>query len=51
MVIQSKVDVFSAKQDGYRFFRIPAIVQSPSGYIYAFCEGKTPVPTAAGLTS
>lgn len=40
MVIQSKVDVFSAKQDGYRFFRIPAIVQSPSGYIYAFCEGR-----------
>ncbi len=35
-----KVDVFTAGQGGYEFYRIPAIVTAPDGTLLAFCEGR-----------
>ena len=35
-----KVDVFTAKQNGYQFYRIPAIVTAHDGTLLAFCEGR-----------
>ena len=36
----TSVDVFTAGQDGYHTYRIPAIVQSAKGTLLAFCEGR-----------
>ncbi len=35
-----QVDVFRAGQEGYAFYRIPAIIQIPDGDLLAFCEGR-----------
>ena len=35
-----KVDVYTAGQDGYQFYRIPAIVTASDGTLLAFCEGR-----------
>jgi len=41
LVAQSeKVPVFVSGQDGYKSFRIPAIVNMPNGELLAFCEGR-----------
>ncbi|MCO6498268.1 MAG: exo-alpha-sialidase [Chitinophagaceae bacterium] len=37
---QTKVPVFVSGQDGYRSFRIPAIITAPNGDLLAFCEGR-----------
>jgi sialidase-1 len=37
---QVKVPVFVSGQDGYKSFRIPAIVRMPDGELLAFCEGR-----------
>jgi len=34
------IPVFEAGQDGYKSFRIPAIVTLPNGDLLAFCEGR-----------
>ncbi|TAN13049.1 MAG: exo-alpha-sialidase [Chitinophagaceae bacterium] len=38
---QSKIiPVFISGQDGYKSFRIPAIIKAPNGDLLAFCEGR-----------
>ncbi len=39
IVRESKV-VFTSGQEGYKCFRIPAIIQSPNGDLLAFAEGR-----------
>lgn len=34
------VPVFSSGQDGYRIYRIPAILRLPNKHLLAFCEGR-----------
>ncbi|QDU95146.1 sialidase family protein [Lignipirellula cremea] len=34
------IDVFTAGQEGYHTFRIPAIITAPGGDLLAFCEGR-----------
>jgi sialidase-1 len=41
---QSEVPVFISGQDGYKSFRIPAIVSLPNGKLLAFCEGRVNGP-------
>lgn len=36
----NKVPVFVSGQDGYKTYRIPAIVNLPNGELLAFCEGR-----------
>lgn len=35
-----KVPVFISGNDGYKSYRIPAIIQAPNGDLLAFCEGR-----------
>jgi sialidase-1 len=37
---QSKVSVFTSGEEGYKSYRIPAIVKLPKGDLIAFCEGR-----------
>ena len=37
---QQPVSVFTSGQEGYRSFRIPAIIKSGNGDLLAFCEGR-----------
>lgn len=37
---QQKVPVFVSGNDGYKSYRIPAIISSPNGDLLAFCEGR-----------
>jgi sialidase-1 len=37
---QKEVPVFISGEDGYKSFRIPAIVSLPNGTLVAFCEGR-----------
>lgn len=37
---QKNVPVFESGADGYKSFRIPAIVDLPNGNLLAFCEGR-----------
>lgn len=37
---QEKVPVFASGNDGYRSYRIPAIISLPNGDLLAFCEGR-----------
>jgi sialidase-1 len=37
---QKKIPVFVSGNDGYKSYRIPAIVSLPSGDLLAFCEGR-----------
>jgi len=37
---QKKVPVFVSGNDGYRSYRIPAIISLPNGDLLAFCEGR-----------
>lgn len=37
---QEKVPVFVSGNDGYKSYRIPAIISSPNGDLLAFCEGR-----------
>lgn len=39
-VAQQKVPVFVSGNDGYRSYRIPAIISLPNGELLAFCEGR-----------
>jgi len=41
---QKEVQVFVSGQDGYKSFRIPAIVSLPDGKLLAFCEGRVNGP-------
>ncbi|MCX6633885.1 MAG: sialidase family protein, partial [Acidobacteria bacterium] len=36
----ASVDVFTAGQDGYQTYRIPAAVRTAKGTLLAFCEGR-----------
>jgi sialidase-1 len=38
---ENQLDVFVSGKEGYRTFRIPAIVVSNKGTVLAFCEGRT----------
>jgi len=38
---ENQVDVFVSGKEGYRTFRIPAMIVSKKGTILAFCEGRT----------
>jgi sialidase-1 len=40
MAQTEKVPVFVSGQDGYKSYRIPAIVSMPDGELLAFCEGR-----------
>ncbi|MGZ3951878.1 MAG: exo-alpha-sialidase, partial [Flavisolibacter sp.] len=37
---QRKVPVFVSGNNGYKSYRIPAIISSPNGDLLAFCEGR-----------
>lgn len=37
---QKKVPVFVSGNDGYKSYRIPAIISLPNGNLLAFCEGR-----------
>lgn len=37
----SAITVFESGKDGYKSFRIPAMITTPNGTILAFCEGRT----------
>jgi sialidase-1 len=37
---QKEVPVFVSGTDGYKTFRIPAIIKAPDGGLLAFCEGR-----------
>ena len=41
---QKEVPVFISGQDGYKSFRIPAIIRLPDGKLIAFCEGRVNGP-------
>jgi len=38
---ENQVDVFVSGKEGYRTFRIPALIVSKKGTVLAFCEGRT----------
>ena len=38
--VNHRVPVFISGKEGYKSFRIPAIVQTPKGDLLAFCEGR-----------
>ena len=38
--VNHRVPVFISGEEGYKSFRIPAIVQTPKGDLLAFCEGR-----------
>ena len=38
---ENQIDVFISGKDGYRTFRIPAMIVSKKGTVLAFCEGRT----------
>ncbi|MEP6684034.1 MAG: sialidase family protein [Parafilimonas sp.] len=40
MAQQKKVPVFVSGTEGYKSFRIPAIIKLPNGSLLAFCEGR-----------
>lgn len=37
---QMRTPVFTSGSDGYKSFRIPAIISAPNGDLLAFCEGR-----------
>jgi sialidase-1 len=37
---QKRIPVFIAGNDGYKSYRIPAIVKAPNNDLLAFCEGR-----------
>jgi len=37
---QQAIPVFISGNDGYKSYRIPAIIQAPNGDLLAFCEGR-----------
>jgi sialidase-1 len=37
---QEKIPVFKSGTEGYKSFRIPAIIRIPGGNLLAFCEGR-----------
>lgn len=37
---QKNIPVFVSGQEGYKSFRIPAIIKAPNGNLLAFCEGR-----------
>ena len=37
---QEKIPVFVSGNDGYKSYRIPAIISLPNGDLLAFCEGR-----------
>jgi sialidase-1 len=41
---QKEVTVFRSGEDGYKSYRIPAIVSLPGGILVAFCEGRVNGP-------
>jgi len=40
----TSVEVYTAGQDGYHTYRIPAVVQTTKGALLAFCEGRKNTP-------
>jgi sialidase-1 len=38
---QQKIPVFVSGEEGYKMYRIPAIISLPNGNLLAFCEGRT----------
>lgn len=45
---QHQVPVFVSGNDGYKSFRIPAIISLPNGDLLAFCEGRVNGPADFG---
>ncbi len=39
-IAQQDIPVFESGKDGYKTFRIPAIISLPNGDLLAFCEGR-----------
>ena len=37
---QERIHVFISGNDGYKSYRIPAIISLPNGHLLAFCEGR-----------
>lgn len=37
---ENKIPVFESGTDGYKIYRIPAIISLPNGNLLAFCEGR-----------